>query len=743
MGKKKQRSSSSGLKPPPSTTSSSSLMPPPSTTTTSTSKPPQHPPPESLDPVIFAEGSKVQDEIKAGNYPKASLTLRNLISLHKNSPHLLYLKAVVLQFLAKTTANASKQMIACLKEANELVELALKLLPNSIHFASCKIAILYLKTLIDDGDWGKVIEECKSALSLKIENLTDPGVDMFLQVNEMANSTKESRIEFERKMIEQYLKLCEEEHKQAENANKENADKAGDTLHEIKEEFETEIKSYHVFKKIKSHYGMEKYYEVNAVKKEEYKSLWNEFRPEGKRDFCEVSIKELERHWKSINFHLAGREAIDFAKKHKTWKGWECCGCNEKFGDLELYRKHSRKSHWKNLDAMELQFQIPGKVIEFIENGEWKPLNAEYWVKKIVSKMNSESCDGKLFDEESLKESLCESTGRKNNERELSERVKILKSIRGMFRLLHRYNCLAPSYLNCAVQFTVEQLTINFEDQRYFLQRLDLEAIQIICLLRAADLKKVREFLQEFTDAFGKFIKPKFVSPLDDNLSFVQVFNVNEKPGISEVLKSRLLDERFLEGADNLTLPDSQDLVTWLYEGTSIQVVLMAWSGLQDYQKQKSKEIFQILLKEYLLVEKLCDDPTYKRENTNLLKAIEAVESIKLEDIEGNESTTVSYFRLLKKRQKELVQYDDIASKKENNVIFEVITDMLDLAQSEGSSLTDNPNAFETFTDEAEMKMLESIEAGESAARFDLQSMRIDSLKKVSLPIILIMLSIF
>ncbi|XP_044467795.1 neurofilament medium polypeptide-like [Mangifera indica] len=720
MGKKKQRPSSSRLNPPP-----------PSTTTASASETPhpqpQRPPPaeSSLYPVIFREGSKVQEEMKRGNYEKALQIVRKSISSHKRSPYLMYLEAVVLQLLAKTKARDSKEMVRYLKDASDSVGFAVHSLPP----------------LLNDKDWGEATQECKSLLNLKIENVTDPGVDMFLEENEKANSSKDSRIEYEKQVITQYLQLCEEEQKRVEKVVKERVEKTSGTLQEIKKEFETEIKNWRAMKQVKTHYGMEKYYEVYDVKRVEYKSFWNTLSAEKKRDFFKVSLEELQRHWTSINVHLAGKEAIDFAKEHKTWMCWECCDCRLKFGDLGLYRKHSREFHWRNLDGVELEFQIPGKVIAFIENGEWKPLDAEYWVDKILSKIESESfsssnCD--LFDEQTLNESLQDLIGCETNENELAERVMILKGIRGMLRLFLLHNCLAKTYLDWAIQFTVEE----FEDLIPFSQRLGVEAIQIICLLRATELRQVQRFFQKLTDIIGKLINPKLVSLIDDNLSCVQVFDINEKVEIGEVLTSRLLDERFLRG-DEICLSNdsgnvkdeillhSDELLSWLCEGATIPIALKACLSLKDSQKQKSKEIFQIFRKEYSQDEQLYDSKLCSATRITL-KAIEAVESIRPKEIEeGDKSIAESYFRLLKKREKELDGMFDIPCMIERSLISNVLEDILNRAKHL-ASLSSQRTESESLSEADELKMLEDLEFGEDLVRITLQRNRIKSLEDLA-----------
>ncbi|KAJ0043829.1 hypothetical protein Pint_19326 [Pistacia integerrima] len=72
---------------------------------------------ESLDPVIFREGLQVQEQMNLGNYLKALQMVRKSISTHQHSPHLLYLESVALQFLAKTAAKDSKEMVTYLDKA--------------------------------------------------------------------------------------------------------------------------------------------------------------------------------------------------------------------------------------------------------------------------------------------------------------------------------------------------------------------------------------------------------------------------------------------------------------------------------------------------------------------------------------------------------------------------------------------------------------------------------------------------
>lgn len=268
-----------------------------------------------------------------------------------------------------------------------------------------------------------------------------------------------------------------------------------------------------------------------------------------------------------------------------------------------------------------------------------------------------------------------------------------------------------------------------------------MEAIQIICLLKAAELNQVREFLQNLTITSGKLINPKLVRPRDDYLSCIQVFDIKEKVRIGEILIHRLLDERFLSG-DEISLTNNFDainvLLIWSCEGANIPMVLKALPSLKDSQRQKSKEIFQIFLKECSQDEELCD---YKLSMMTriTIKAIESVESMLPEKIEeGDASSEQSYFRIMKKRQKELEGKDDTESTMEKSLISNVIKDILAQAQKL-AGLYDKGTESISLSEEDELKMLEDLESAKRLVRLTLQKKRVKSLEDVSLQIILIM----
>lgn len=743
--------------------------------------------------------------MKRGNYFKAFQMVKKSVCCHQDSPHFFNLIAVALQFLAKTAAKDSKEMVDYLDKAYQSVQFAVMSMPHSIHFASCEVAILYLKALFNAKYWAKAIQICNSALNLKIENLTDPGVDKFLQENEMGNSSKELRIENERRMISQYLHLCKDEKKltgmkvQVEKANKKIVENADGTLQEmvtelerIRKKLEAVIENWRTFKQIKTQYGMEKYYDGNEEKKEKYKSFWGALSEVKKTDFCKVSIKDLERHSKLINCHLAGnvfREAIEFAKEHKTWKCWECCDCDKKFGDLELYRMHFRELHLKNLEGIKLQSWISCEVIELIENREWKPLDAKWGIMTIMNKIKSESFSSSdicLCDENSLNDSESSSieetvqdliyiTIDENESSSTSEEhqkwqfdddtcAAILNSVQWMFHLLLEKECLAPTFLHWAIQYTVEK----FEDLLPFSRCLELEAIMIICLLGAVELRQVHEFLKDLAETCGLMVYQEKGSTTDDKLliinpelaNFDTVFDFKQRVEISDDLTSLLLDVRFLAGELNLTndfedvvddnsavtfdaivceneiVPESVDFVSWLYEGPTIQFVMKSWSSLKDSQRLKSKEFFQIFLKEYSQVERLCESD-FNRVHRITLEAIQAVESIFPKEIEkGDKSMAQSYVRLLRKRQKELESNDDISSKLQKAIIYEVISDILNRARAvKRLAASWNKTGFQSFAEEDELKMLEHFETAEIFAGSTLQKIRLRSLKEVSLTI--------
>ncbi|XP_044467794.1 disease resistance protein At4g27190-like [Mangifera indica] len=140
-----------------------------------------------------------------------------------------------------------------------------------------------------------------------------------------------------------------------------------------------------------------------------------------------------------------------------------------------------------------------------------------------------------------------------------------------------------------------------------------------------------------------------------------------------------------------------------------------------------------IFLKEFVQLEKLCGFYNACVDVT-LSKAIQAVESVQPEEIEKVvKSIEKSYFRLLKKRQKEHDRTDNISGRMEKAIIPHVIRDVLKTLKTALTlaGLWNKQTESESFSEEDELKMRENFQSGKIMARSTLLR-KLESLKNVN-----------
>ncbi|TXG59019.1 hypothetical protein EZV62_016848 [Acer yangbiense] len=241
---------------------------------------------------------------QSGEHEKALNFIKDSISSYPLSGKLRYTEGRIHLSLAKNATVDDEAKVKHLEDGVRSAQLAVDLLPNSLHCA-CLLVNLVYELAFFDQDWDRVIEACMSGLKiackrgLKIEKSADYWIRKLF-------GGDESMIEDEKQSI--IMQLPDARKKQLKAITKKLKDNKEDIL--------------------------------------KYKSFWNNtLSDEKKRGFRKVNIEigELESHFKSLKYQLAVDlllEAIDFAKKHKTWKFWECYDCVNKFSDWESYINH-------------------------------------------------------------------------------------------------------------------------------------------------------------------------------------------------------------------------------------------------------------------------------------------------------------------------------------------------------------------------------------------------------------------
>ncbi|XP_057983147.1 uncharacterized protein LOC131168020 [Malania oleifera] len=284
-----------------------------------------------------------------------------------------------------------------------------------------------------------------------------------------------------------------------------------------------------------------------------------------------------------------------------------------------------------------------------------------------------------------------------------SERTKILERIHRMFQLLLRHRYLATSHLNKVIQYAMDELQCLIPASQLLIHGLDQRPL-CICFLGVFQLKKILKYLQELSYACG--LSRHSEKAADEALTGNQGFEIKERILFTNDFSHLLLDDRMLggellpithddavaddgsattsalDGYGSDTLPDGDALVSWLFAGPSIGEQLASWMQLIDKKKRQAMEVFQILEKEFYLLQSTCER---KLEHLCYEEAFQAVESYCLEEHKKREQVPNfvprSYDFVLRKCQEEFVGRNGDVACSNKSVELEVIGNVLKEAQ--------------------------------------------------------------
>ncbi|KAK9995942.1 hypothetical protein SO802_020628 [Lithocarpus litseifolius] len=270
-----------------------------------------------------------------------------------------------------------------------------------------------------------------------------------------------------------------------------------------------------------------------------------------------------------------------------------------------------------------------------------------------------------------------------------TERGKLLERIHAVFEVLIRHKYLAATHLTKVIQFTMDEL--HGLASGLPLLKLSVEQSPMcICFLGASQLKKILKFLQELSTAcgLGRYSE-KSSSPMDDANSGPQVHEIKEKIVLNEDASCLFLDESLLPiecapgtghgaaidnvaaaGTANGALADADAMLSWIFAGPTSGEQLASWMRTKEDKIQGGMEILQMLEKEFLQLQSLCER---KCEHINYEKALQAVEELCLVEGKKRENVTEfvhrSYESVLRK-QKELLESEKELLESENDVMF-------------------------------------------------------------------------
>ncbi|CAL5325147.1 unnamed protein product [Camellia sinensis] len=438
-------------------------------------------------------------------------------------------------------------------------------------------------------------------------------------------------------------------------------------------------------------------------------SYWNSVSVEKRRGFLVLRICDLREHFGSIKDGLAARtfsEAIGFAQKHKTWKFWPCCFCDEKFNDSNLRMQHIEQEHKKS----KLRYVDPQEVdanwARMLVNGTWKPVDIPGAQKIIEEQSKRQSADLVGDSDANLQPLACPNDQKwplSNN----VERAKILERIHDVFLLLLRRNCLSKSNLEKVIEDAMDELR-NFVP----LSQIHIHGLHqtplCICFLEVSKLKKILQFLHLVSYLCGLNKNPYKGSSSDDVLDEYKIeeIEIKERIVFNGDSSCLLMDERLLQGeikspangdavADDVSaatctihyeevdvLPGSDALVPWLF-GPSIGEALKSWTDIQKAMKHQVVKVIQQIENEFCLIE------TWRRKKSELeneKQALLAVESICIEELKKRTQVTMhiqqSYASLLRRRQGELNGANNDAMSQSSRFEFDAILSILIDAQT-------------------------------------------------------------
>ncbi|KAE9601467.1 putative ubiquitinyl hydrolase 1 transcription factor C2H2 family [Lupinus albus] len=283
-----------------------------------------------------------------------------------------------------------------------------------------------------------------------------------------------------------------------------------------------------------------------------------------------------------------------------------------------------------------------------------------------------------------------------------SERAKLLEKIHAVFEMLIRHKFLAASHLNKVIQFTMGEIQGLAAGSLLVNRGVDQRPV-CICFLGASQLKKILQFLQELSHACGLGRYPdKSSGPMNDSQNISQLPEIKEKIVLNGDSSYLLLDECLLrtqvtsgtaEGAvlDDVTAPGSPDrvshnndaLLSCIFSSSPIADQLISWMRAKEDKQKQGKEIVEMLEKEFLQLQGLCEK---KFERISYEEALQTVEDLCLEEGKkrehGGEFVKRSYESVLRKRREELVESENDVIYVSNRFELDAISNVLQEAEA-------------------------------------------------------------
>ncbi|XP_071696286.1 uncharacterized protein [Rutidosis leptorrhynchoides] len=506
--------------------------------------------------------------------------------------------------------------------------------------------------------------------------------------------------------------------------------------------------------------------------KETILPYWKSMGVDLKKDLFKIKVSDIKAHFQSLKDGLAYEvitEALSYGVCNNGWRYWMCCRCGEKFSEAELHKQHIVHEH---MDSLSPKFQevLPPNVdnewVDMLMTCSWRALDVNAAVRMTESRSNSPSKNFELANDsfgDSYYDAWDSSFGQDNYEdicnggkhvktsdcvemecdqsegckgtfnpdswplSDDDERTKILEKIKTLFQLLIKHKCLAASHLTKVIQFAVEEL-----HPRLLNCNLDQSPI-CICFLGASELRKVLSFLQELSQSCGLGRHSEKGIVIEELDSITQEKEMAEKLVFDKDGSSLLLDDLFspfnISSADGAVADNDSSLLTWIFSGSASREELTLWTTIRDEKMHKGLEILEVIGKELLHLQSLCDR---KLEHISYEEALQLIEDLCLEESKRREHATdifarQSYDSMLRKRRDEISQHNDACV---NRFELEALNNVL----KEADSFNVNQFGFEdTYGSMNVNSHLLDLESGEDDWRVNDYQHQLDSCIEVGI----------
>ncbi|KAL5740159.1 hypothetical protein ACOSQ2_029339 [Xanthoceras sorbifolium] len=587
-------------------------QPPPSTTVDQPSQPPT-PADKPFDPVIKGAILRAVTALKSREHEKALNFIKESISCH---PFLGLLHHVEGMSLADNADKDSDAKVKHLEDGVRASQLALELLPNSIHCASLLADLLYQLAFFNEG-WERVIEVRKRAL--KIEDPTVSAIELFGE-----DVSDESRIEDEKQTIMKWLQ--DAERKNLEFAAKKSVEAVNS---ENKEKEDSEVDINHVVMAM----DMSKK-QLKAIMRRVHSKIL---------ELILISGKEIKKKWIDMILHIVWKPVDTNAvtnsivDQKKSEKGLDEC----RSSSVEEVPVKTSKSD--NIESSKTSVNDPKWVFcDDLERGQ------------ILLRIRS------IFDLLLKKKCLALS-----QVRWVIEYTKVqLESITPLsqFSILDQENIHIICFLGAS------QLTEVL--------KLLKDAVRVCGLSENVEMDDPIDDKLSGDQAFD--IKERVLYSRDFTSLLLDERILRGKLNVTNYVDAVAGDGSAVTFAadecQNEVLPESDDIVSWLHTGSNCEEGVDSWTSLRHSQSGQAVKFCTIFHEELSLLHKF---GVTNAKVVSKWEVIEEVGSMFLEEIKKREKSpehkAQHFIDILTKWREELQEIDDISIRSKLDVISYVL----------------------------------------------------------------------